>query len=533
LNPGRTALPPDADGQRPRLSGRDVAALAILVAAIGALQFGLFNHDFSVNGLRYADDVERGVELFHPNHLLPNFLYRGVYLLALKIGPGGLRAIWLMQAINVCAGLVAAMAVARIALRHGERAVAMLVGALYAAGFAAWNFAEEPDVYILPAAAVAVSLALLCARRSLQWPAIFALASLAVFAVLTLQQYVLWYPALLALVAARDLGTARRAKLLLLAVGVPAICLLAYVAVGALQGRLDGIDHALGWFLGYAWTDQHGFATFRPAPELAARLFGTLLAAGNLAVAYEVILSPVTAGLAAAALVALVLVAARCLRSLRSAASPLRHDAIVVLAWCVANLAFATWWESRNIEFLFPVWLGASVLAALAAGAVDRRLLAASVLLVGGVNLAAAFWPEHDWPQRYRVAEALARHEKLGSSDLLITEELNTIGYLHYFDRVDVGFQPGAVSGAMHASTPVARARAAIDSALASGTRVYTTEIDEHGRLRQIARWFAPLGRNGFDGSVDRDIADLYAGLDTSQMVVPGARRVLPSPAPR
>ena len=59
------------------LHGGDIAALGIFVALVGAVYFGLFNHDFSVNGLRYAEDVERGVEFFiswnHPCR--PNFLY--------------------------------------------------------------------------------------------------------------------------------------------------------------------------------------------------------------------------------------------------------------------------------------------------------------------------------------------------------------------------------------------------------------------------------------------------------------------------
>ena len=258
----------------------------------------------------------------------------------------------------------------------------------------------------------------------------------------------------------------------------------------------------------------------------ACCLLGTVLGLGNLAFAYEVILSPLAAIAAAAASIPLLLVAVRATAFLHGAAPGLRRDAAVLAGWCLVNLVFATWWESRNIEFLFPVWIGVMLLAAYAAPALDRRVLILAVLMVGGVNLAVAFAPQHDWPARYRVAEALARHEQLTAADVLITEELNTIGYLHYFDRVDVRFQPGAVSAAMHASAPIAQVRAAIDSALASGARVYTTELDEHGRLREIARWFVPLGRNGFDGAVEGDIDVLYQGLDTSAQPVPGARRV-------
>jgi hypothetical protein len=44
-------------GPERMLHGSDVAALGIFVALVGGVYFGLFNHDFSVNGLRYARDV--------------------------------------------------------------------------------------------------------------------------------------------------------------------------------------------------------------------------------------------------------------------------------------------------------------------------------------------------------------------------------------------------------------------------------------------------------------------------------------------
>ncbi len=542
----------------------DIAALGIFVALVGAVYFGLFNHDFSVNGLRYAEDVERGVELFHPNHLLPNFLYRGAYLLAQHVGLAGIRAIWIMQAINICAGLVVAAAIVRIGLLGRSRpswpsraplghpwppghlgscpapwllprgrANALLIGALYAFGFAAWNFAEEPDVYILPAAAVAVSMAIIARRDRLNWREIIVLAVLAAFAVLTLQQYVFWYPALLLLVRARDLGAARRGKLLALALGIPLVCLGAYLLVGVADGQLHNANDGLAWFLGYAWNSQSGFGTYRPAPDVLSRLLGTVLGLGNLAFAYEVILSRAAMIAAVAALLPLLLIAARTTGFLRGADPGPRRDATILALWCLANVAFATWWESRNIEFLFPLWVGALMLVALASSTLDRRVLIAAVLLVAGVNLAVAFFPQHDWPERYRVVEALARHEQLAKADVLVTEELNTVAYLRYFDGVEVRFQPGAVSAAMHASEPLARVRTAVDSDLASGARVYTTELDEHGRLREIARWFAPLGRSGYDGAVERDIEVLYRGLDTSEQPVPGARRVRNVPAPR
>lgn len=502
---------------------RDGIALGVGAAIIGFVYFGLFNHDFSVNGLRYAGDVELGVDLFHPNHLLPNLLYRGIYLLVHSVGPGW-RSIWLMQSVNVVAGVLTALAVAHVALARGAaRAVALLIAWSYAFGFAAWNFAEEPDVYVLPALAVAASLAIILPRRRIDGGSVLVLGLLAVFAVLTLQQYVFWYPVLLALLVRREVA---RGRLVALAIGIPIACLGAYLAVGIAEGRLHDLDGALGWFLGYAWNGT-GFGTYRPSPALSARLLGGLLGVGNLAFAYEVILSPLAIVAALAGCVPLLLTALRTARALRAAAPSTRHDAAIVLAWSAANLAFAIWWESRNIEFLFPLWLGVWMLAALAAPALDRRVLAGALVLVAGVNAAVAFVPQRNWPARYLTVTALARHEGLGPGDLLITEELNTIDYLHYFEHTDVQFLPGAVSAAMHASAGIADVRKSIDAALARSQRVYTTELDEHGRLDAIARWFAPLGRNGFDGAIDRDLGELYRGLDTTQQPVPGARRVM------
>jgi hypothetical protein len=521
------SAPATAPSETGRTAGNNAPrrAAAFAAAGVALVYFGLFNHDFSVNALQYAGAVERGTDLFHPNHLLPNAVHRVAYLIATTLGSGG-RAIWLMQALTVGAGIVAAAALAHVAACRGGIAAALSVAALYAFGFAAWNFAEEPDVYVLPAAAVALSIALLDARQSLSWRAVVALGLLAVWAVLTLQQYVFWYPTLLALVARRDLGARRGAKLAVLAVGVPAICLAAYLLAGAALGRLDSPGHALGWFLGYAWDPHSGFGTYRAAPEFAARLLGTLLGLGNLAVAYEVILSRVALIGAAAAAIAIAATASAIALALRRQSAATRGDAAIVLCWMLANLAFATWWESRNIEFLFPVWLGACALAALAVPALRWRLPGVAALLLFIVNAGVAFVPQRDWPQRYRIAEELARHERLGGSDVLITEELNTTEYLRYFDRVDVRFQPGAVSAAMHAAKSIAQARRDVDFELAAGTRVYTTEIDENGRLRALARRFARLGRAGFDGDVERDLQQLYAGLDTRSEPVAGARRV-------
>lgn len=500
---------------------RERTALAVLAALLALLYFGLFNHDFTVDGLRYATQVEVGTALFHPNHLIPNWLFRVIWH---ALGAAGLdlRAAWAMQATNAVAGIATALCLLRaLAVRAGVGR-AFVLTLLYALGFAAWNFAQEPEVYVLPAFAVAASLALIWRAASLGWGRVTALLALAVFAVLCLQQYVFWYPALLALVWYAPLGDSRCVKLVLLALGVPLICAAIYLVIGIGLDAFVDRSHTLAWLLGYAWDAQHGFGTYRPAPAFGARMFGAALGLGNLAFAYEVVASAWTLVLAAVGVAALGILMFQALRRVRG-----ERIVFVVFAWTAANFLFALWWESRDIEFLFPVWLGAITLLGLGASALDRRVLAFALVVVGGANFAFAFWPQRDWPERYGVAAALAETEHLDPDDALVTEELNTVSYLAYFRGVDVHFIPGAVSAAMHVSASVADARASLDRALAGGARVYTTEFDEHGRLAAIARRFGSLGRTGFDGGIERDLVAFYAGLEARPTNVAGARRIV------
>lgn len=502
------------------LPGERVVLVA-LTMLLALAYFGLFNHDFTVDGLRYAAQVEAGMPLFHPNHLIPNWVFHGIWRGLGAIGIG-VRAAWVMQILNALAGIATALSLALALAPRAGVSRTFLLTLLYATGFAAWNFAQEPEVYVLPACAVAISLAVLWRSNVLGWGHVLTLGVLAVFAVLCLQQYVFWYPALLGLAWRAKFGKSRRAKLALLGFGVPLICAVVYLGIGAMEGAFVDRTHALGWFLGYAWDSQHGFGTYRPAPEFGTRLIGAALGLGNLAFAYEVAASTLTLSLAATGVLALAWLLVRA-----SSCAAGRREARIIIAWTAANFLFALWWESRDIEFLFPVWLGAIVLLGLGARALDRRMLGLVFALVAGVNLTMSFWPQRDWPERYRIAAMLAAHEQFTDDDVLVTEELNTVSWLGYFHGTSVRFLPGVISAAMHASMTVAEARAELDHALAEGRRVYTTEPDERGRLGAIARRFGTLGRTGFDGDIERDLAVFYVGLALQPTGVPGTRRVV------
>jgi hypothetical protein len=505
---------------------RGHVALLLLGLCVGALYLLTFNRDFSVDGLAYAAAVDVGGPLLHSNHLL----FNAAHYLALQglamLGLAPLRAIGWMQGVNVFLAVATVVAMARAAMPQAGVARATMLAALLSTSFAFWNFAQEPEAYLPPLCCVALSLMLLRdPTRSPSWRRVLLLAALAVAAVLLLQQYVFWYPALLLLLRARLAGdAARHAKWRTVLLSVPLLCLAAYLVIGAAIGAIDSPAALAHWLLGYGYDADAGLATYREAPALAVRFAGLLLGLGNLVFAYEVAsgLHWMMLAAVAAALVAFALAPAWIATMRRRDV-----DALALGVFTLGNLGFAFWWESRNIEFLLPVGFGALMLAGCSGRSIRERPLAIGIALLLAINAGTAFWPQRELPARYRTIAALHAKEHLSGDDRVIAEELNTARWLGYFHRARVEFLPGAVSAAMHGDLALATARDALRDALTAGHRVYTMERDEHGRLRSLAERFALLGRRGYEGNVDAELESLYLGLRLAPVEgVPGVQRV-------
>lgn len=497
-----------------------------LAAFVVLLYAALFNRDFTVDGLAYATAVEAGTGLFHPNHLLFAAIHHAIHaaVQALSLAPG--RAIWTMQAVTALCGLGTVLALALyLAPRAGARR-ASLLAALLACSFAFWNFAQEPEAYVPPMFCVALSLALLRDRARAPGTARVALlGALAVLAILLLQQYVLWYPVLLLLLASRlEAGTRRRRVLGWIGAAVPATCLLAYLAIGFAQGRIGDGTALAAWLLGYGFDPEAGIATYRAAPGWFSRSAGFVLGLGNLLFAYETALYPVAiAGAAVVAAILAIGVAPPLARALREATP----DARALVLFLVANALFAFWWESRNIEFLLPLAFGTTALAGLGARRAHMGLLGLAVAGLVLVNGACAFWPQRETPARYRDLLALHSVESLGPGDAVIVEELNTTRWLGYFHGIEPHFLPGATSAAMHGDLAIGAARKKLIAALDAGRRVYSFEYGAPGRLRVLAGRFAFLGRAGFEGEVESDRDRLYDGFPVEPVAgMPGVLRV-------
>lgn len=489
-----------------------VGACLVFGAALLAINLWLLNHDFTVDGLAWARAVDDGTDLFHSNHLLFNALHWAWIHLAQAAGLALERSIWAIQIVNVIAGTASAVLIARLASTRTGALAAISLGLFTMAGFAFWAFSQEPEVYILPGFLVVLSVAVLQRDQRLSSGSAVVLAGLATLAILLLQQYVLWYPALLGLARRRMPASRspRRRVWAILILVPPLACLSVYLLVAVLVGHPLDANGLLSWFLGYGYQADVGIATYRDAPALGYRLGSVLLGLANLFFAYEIVIA--WWSMAAAFVIATLWLLAT-IPALIPLCERFRGDAGWLLLFGTLSLLFACWWEARNIEFLLPVWFALVLVLALHA---ERLRLALWLPAVAGLlilNATVSMIPQRTFPDRYVSAMALASQEQLTARDWLITEELNTVRWLDYFQGVAVGFIPGAISIKTHAEIDLDEVIARIDAAIASGGRVYTTEMDERGRLRAIAERLALVGRV-HGRSVADILHDLYSGYE-------------------
>lgn len=507
------------------------AAWCAFAFALAGAHVLLFNRDLTVDGLAYAAAVDAGGPLFHSNHLLFNAMLIAIKQALASVGWAPAHSIgWIQAAVAAC-GVITVLAIGRGLVARAGHARAMLLAALAAGSFALFNFSQEPEVYVPAMCCIALSWWLLEPSHRVPGRARLALLTLlAVLAVLLLQQHVFWYPTLLMLLHARLRNTPGACpRLLAVALAVPLLCLLAYLAAGWMQHRIDTPAEMWPWLLGYGYDPETGIATYRAAPPLAARVAGLGMGLVNLVLAYEVVLAP---ALMAAGALALAAVAFALLPAWARVARTRDRDTWAWAAFTAGNLAFAFWWESRNIEFLLPVGIGALMLAGQRADALSVRILLAATVLVWGVNAVAAYWPQRSTPERYASIARLHQSVVLGPGDVVITEELNTVQWLRYFHAVEPRHLSGAVGAAMHGNQALPVARSEIDAALARGARVFTLEPGEHGRLRAMAERLSILGRPGYRGDVAAEIDALHQGHRLLPVrAAPGAWQVLPAAA--
>jgi hypothetical protein len=128
-------------------------SLFILLSLAAAVYLMFPTRDFYWDGIIYAQFIEDspgfGAHLFHPNHLLYNFVGYLAYHAAQGLGLQT-RALFVLQFVTIIFSLAGAFVFFRIVrLSFGGEYLSLALTALFAFAAAWWRFSTDADVYII------------------------------------------------------------------------------------------------------------------------------------------------------------------------------------------------------------------------------------------------------------------------------------------------------------------------------------------------------------------------------------------------
>ncbi len=415
-----------------------LAALAFLALTVPANQLE------AEDAYYYARMVEqgRGVELFHPHHLLYLPLSRSVFRCAQAVGYAGC-AFPVLIALSALAGAAAVALFARIldsgAARRGPFALALL----FSYGF--WRYSVTAEIY-LPALALMLG-ALGAAVRAQQEDRCFwigiALSAAAGW------MHLVSLPLALAAIPALYVLRRRRRLAIVHTLVVAGLIAAAYGAVTTGPGwrgytdpsvARDGLTQPFTWVKAAAAAGQTllsgNFIFAWPAAGDAlqrmfpSRMLQEELFLGRQAAIWVRWVAPATCAVALAALAAVWLRILARLRATRAEPDALRGSALV---WLAGSAALALWTEPANPELwiaaLAPFWLltarlwpaepSESRAARLAPGALAVLLLAHN----GVAGWAPIASPRSD----YARAKFAWLNERAAKGDLIVTAESHSV----------------------------------------------------------------------------------------------------------
>lgn len=489
---------------------RPMMILALIVC--GALSLIWFGADYSVDGLNYATQVETGRQLWHPNHILPNYIWWGLQqtLQAFGMTP---RAVVTIQFFNIVFGLAGCAVLFTVLRRFASVLNSTLLILLVYFSFAWWGYTQEPEVYIPALALICLQLPLLFDQQPPGWKGICLLVILCSAAIGFHQQHVIWYFVALTLLVHR-LGDWGDRRVWVFALAVPILVLALYVALGLRHSAFDSLQSAAEWFLGFAWSQEGGISTYRVAAAPLHRLALAIAAVGNLFLPWTLIIQPtmvIVAAVTAVSSIAGTIVFAGW-RQRRGRSRESRFMVKLLWAWLLAYFAFAVLWEARNVEFMVPLLIPLSLLSAVLLGNYRSPVLLVSITLVVMINVFLSHIPDSKIPYRYQLVLALDDAVNLRPADALITEERNTVMYLNYIRDKSVRYIPGAVSHLTHVNIPREQFMSRLNQRMDLSDRVFTLELATRGRLYWLARrlpWVSETDR----GTIDSMEQQIYGTL--------------------
>lgn len=339
--------------------------LVCLAAAVIFLAFP--TRQYYWDGVLFALNIERApsegiAPLIHPNHLAFNALGFLVYWPLHALVPG-IRALPVLQGLNILASVAAAFVLGRMLLRLGCRGyLAAMLTAIFVSGASWWKFSIDSDAYIVAA------LFLLLAARTLIFPGKRPLSAAGTFhcaAMLMHQLGVLFLPAVWVSIALKRRGKpwARTRMALVYTIVTGGLMAAAYYWGFTLSQKGLRPEGFPGWARSHsadsAFTMNAGYiaaGTLKSYVQLLfggrLRLFGQffhlwmIVPAGVLVLAF--------AGLTIAIWRSRVEIAQQAPIAIRRAAAMPAFR--IVLAWIVPYAVFLLFWLPRNTFYKLLLW---------------------------------------------------------------------------------------------------------------------------------------------------------------------------------
>ncbi len=321
---------------------------------------------FSLNIEAVAQRKLPWAALFHPNHLLYSALGYVLYLACMACGVG-LRAITVLQVLNVILGALAALVIFAVASRIiGSKIIAWFCCVLFAIGATWWKFSTDADVYILDV--LLLLLAVLFATDSP--PRVIPAAACHVLAMLFHELAVFaYFPLLTAILLYAQWTRAKRLKFCTGYVALTGVCVLSGYLLAYASTDHRVYPTLLSWASSYA-SDSTFTTSWKQLAGPYLSSYIKLFAGGKLAFLGDYLSIPVCAGLAAS--IAALVIGVVLLRRPK-AVEPVSLDrrALTVLwVWLGSYGVFLTCWDAGSAFHKLFLW---PAIVLLLGGYISRR----------------------------------------------------------------------------------------------------------------------------------------------------------------
>ena len=347
--------------------------------------------------------------LFHPNHLL----YSGFGYLLYSFSHGAglrLRAITLLQCVNVLAGVSAAALLFNLVKRLcGSVPLAVFCSFLFASGATWWKFSTDADSYILSVLLLLLAVGLVLNEKPLLLLAGICHSFAMLFHELAVFAYI---PLLAAIFLENRAQSARVRRAFVYLASTAGSVSLAYWLAYSLAGRDSGRTF-FRWITRFSAESQmtHSWRQILigyPASYLK------LLAGGKLSLIQDYLSPPVVAALlfSLAALIAGVWLTRH---PKRETGIPIeRRTKVVLWAWILPYFVFLVWWEPESAFYKLFVWPPIVLLLGCSIAERSSSISRVRAFTAFGAALAAWNFGAFIFPHSYSSADpVLALAEKL------------------------------------------------------------------------------------------------------------------------